>query len=57
MLAILFPHMYEDVEYLIEDQDVVMGDITNTQHIPHAEVLGKRPSGHLNAVAGPSRLR
>ncbi|KAF5343905.1 hypothetical protein D9758_012130 [Tetrapyrgos nigripes] len=59
MLAILFPHMYEDVEYLIDDQDVVMGDITNTQNTAHAgdsRQLGKKPSGHVNAVAGPSRL-
>ncbi|KAK7460694.1 hypothetical protein VKT23_009409 [Stygiomarasmius scandens] len=59
MLAILFPHMYEDVEYLIAEEDAVMGNITNTHEHNAAEArrLGKRPSGHVNAVAGPSRLR
>ncbi|KAJ6485956.1 SNF2 family N-terminal domain-containing protein [Mycena sanguinolenta] len=44
MLQILFPHMFEDIEYLIpaEDGDVVMEDA--------------RPTTPVNAVAGPSRL-
>ncbi|KAJ7026292.1 SNF2 family N-terminal domain-containing protein [Mycena alexandri] len=44
MLQILFPHMFEDTEYLIseEDSDVVMTDAA--------------PSVPVNAVAGPSRL-
>ncbi|THU89639.1 hypothetical protein K435DRAFT_760893 [Dendrothele bispora CBS 962.96] len=59
MLAILFPHMYEDVEYLIPE-DTVMGNITNTlennHHAGETGRLGKRSSGHVEAVAGPSRL-
>ena len=48
MLAILFPHMYEDVEYLVpESEDVVMGD---SESAP-------QPMQQENAVAGPSRLR
>ncbi|KAJ3552362.1 hypothetical protein NP233_g12900 [Leucocoprinus birnbaumii] len=54
MLAILFPHMYEDVEYLVPNEGVVSGGIgsqsaNGSQSIP-------RPR-HVNAVAGPSRLR
>lgn len=42
MLAILFPHMFEDVEFLLPpDEDVLMED----------------GFGQANAVAGPSRLR
>ncbi|KAK0216540.1 SNF2 family N-terminal domain-containing protein [Armillaria nabsnona] len=42
MLAILFPHMFEDVEFLLPlDEDVHMEDGV----------------GQANAVAGPSRLR
>lgn len=45
MLQILFPHLFEDIEYLISegDSDVVMTDAA--------------PSVAMNAVAGPSRLR
>ncbi|KAJ6581273.1 SNF2 family N-terminal domain-containing protein [Mycena capillaripes] len=44
MLQILFPHLFEDIEYLIpeEDTDVIMTDAT--------------PTFPVNAVAGPSRL-
>ncbi|KAJ7918695.1 SNF2 family N-terminal domain-containing protein [Mycena leptocephala] len=44
MLQILFPHLFEDIEYLIpeEDTDVVMTDAA--------------PTFTANAVAGPSRL-
>jgi hypothetical protein len=44
MLQILFPHLFEDIEYLIpeEDTDVVMTDVA--------------PTFTANAVAGPSRL-
>ncbi|KAJ7743179.1 SNF2 family N-terminal domain-containing protein [Mycena metata] len=44
MLQILFPHLFEDTEYLISenDSDVVMTDAA--------------PSAPANAVAGPSRL-
>ncbi|ESK91489.1 snf2 family helicase [Moniliophthora roreri MCA 2997] len=60
MLAVLFPHMYEDVQYLIPEEDVVMEDLTNVS----SENLQARRSGngskgqqHVNAVAGPSRLK
>ncbi|KAJ6625017.1 SNF2 family N-terminal domain-containing protein [Mycena sp. CBHHK59/15] len=47
MLAILFPHMSEDLEYLLPaDEDVFMADAPSAP----------RSSVHENAVAGPSRL-
>jgi len=51
MLAILFPHMYEDVEYLLPPEDTVMDDEFDDslrRHVPRGVVE--------NAVAGPSRL-
>ncbi|KAJ7623410.1 SNF2 family N-terminal domain-containing protein [Roridomyces roridus] len=45
MMAILFPHLFEDVEYLLPAEDVAMPDVPSTS------------SGSVNAVAGPSRLR
>jgi E3 ubiquitin-protein ligase SHPRH len=60
MLAVLFPHMYEDVEYLIPEeesgglQDVEMADGTSTPSV----AADSRPSPRIqsNAVAGPSRI-
>jgi E3 ubiquitin-protein ligase SHPRH len=52
MLAILFPHMFEDLEYLLpEDEMQVDG--------PNLQLLQGSSGGHVNgnAVAGPSRLR
>ncbi|KAF9261015.1 hypothetical protein L218DRAFT_981084 [Marasmius fiardii PR-910] len=65
MLAVLFPHMYEDIEYLIEpDQDVVMEDMTNVvgsdRHLQtrRSMTISKSTSmDNVNAVAGPSRVR
>ncbi|KAF9023793.1 hypothetical protein BDZ89DRAFT_1069602 [Hymenopellis radicata] len=50
MLAILFPHMYEDLEFLLPDADgdVAMEDHTSSSSSAHEPV---------NAVAGPSRSR
>ncbi|KAL1692669.1 SNF2 family N-terminal domain-containing protein [Schizophyllum commune] len=49
MLEILFPHMYEDLEYLLPED--AMQDVEH-----HGE--GSGGSGHhTNAVAGPSRVR
>ncbi|KAJ3901958.1 SNF2 family N-terminal domain-containing protein [Lentinula edodes] len=68
MLAVLFPHMFEDLEYLLppEDSDIVMSDVTNTFPDAHSAVSetsgagkgkGKTRAVRENAVAGPSRLR
>ena len=48
MLAILFPHMYEDIEYLVQDEDVV---ISQSLMSPRSA----RVVEHVNAEAGPSR--
>ncbi|KAG6335414.1 hypothetical protein ID866_3675 [Astraeus odoratus] len=50
MLAILFPHMFEDVEYLIPPDGGSLSSnvINSTSSIRHAV--------HINAEAGPSRL-
>lgn len=51
MLAILFPHMYEDLEYLLPPEDTAMEG--EYDHSPQLRVSG----GVIeNAVAGPSRL-
>ncbi|KAF9566044.1 hypothetical protein CPC08DRAFT_682833 [Agrocybe pediades] len=61
MLAILFPHMFEDLEYLLPptavayptmDNDVEMQDATG----PQTSTARTAQSSHVNAVAGPSRL-
>ncbi|KAL0952896.1 hypothetical protein HGRIS_007114 [Hohenbuehelia grisea] len=58
MLAILFPHMYEDPEYLIpEEEDVEMQDaIIRSQPEAAVAMPPRRSARHVNAVAGPSRL-
>ncbi|KAJ7595983.1 SNF2 family N-terminal domain-containing protein [Mycena floridula] len=51
MLAVLFPHMYEEIEYLVPDEseDIVMGEPDT--------VATRVPAPRVNAVAGPSRSR
>ncbi|KAF8654783.1 hypothetical protein AX16_003438 [Volvariella volvacea WC 439] len=51
MLAILFPHLYEDIEYLLPEED---GQATDTE----GDVVMRDPSlGSLeHAVAGPSTI-
>ncbi|KAF5378608.1 hypothetical protein D9615_007143 [Tricholomella constricta] len=53
MLAILFPHMYEELEYLIP-----LG-VEEDAEMEEAQPLSSSPpsaGGHQGAVAGPSRL-
>lgn len=67
MLAILFPHMYEDVEYLIPDEakmnstnDIVVGPSDHTGNGFNPQVNGVQSTvrpRQENAIAGPSRLR
>lgn len=61
MLAILFPHMYEELDYLIppEDMDSEMQDVTisSTSTSFPAAVGRSSYNTRQNAVAGPSRLR
>ncbi|KAF4586100.1 hypothetical protein EYR38_010373 [Pleurotus pulmonarius] len=65
MLAVLFPHMYEDVEYLVDqDGDAQMVESRPASSAPEAgpstgaTTRGRRrPPPQVNAVAGPSRTR
>ncbi|EAU87406.2 hypothetical protein CC1G_02165 [Coprinopsis cinerea okayama7 len=59
MLAVLFPHMYEDIEFLLPpseggtpSEDIEMGDVARHEDNPFIS-----RGGRVNAVAGPSRLR
>ena len=52
MLAILFPHLFEDLEFLIPpENDAVMDDAVVV------DVAEGVSQVHVNAEAGPSRLR
>ncbi|KAH9916397.1 SNF2 family N-terminal domain-containing protein [Epithele typhae] len=59
MLAIFFPHMFEDIEYLLPPEDVAPS--SSTRDTPAASSSSvTRSSGRVaqaNAVAGPSRRR
>ncbi|KAJ3508855.1 hypothetical protein NLJ89_g5529 [Agrocybe chaxingu] len=56
MLAILFPHMFEDIEFLLPgDEGNGEGDVEMRDEI--TDSLPVRWSNEVNAVAGPSRLR
>ena len=52
MLAIFFPHLFEDIEYLVPSEEVVM-DTAESQPTYNDGGSGSR---FENAVAGPSRL-
>jgi E3 ubiquitin-protein ligase SHPRH len=66
MLAILFPHMFEDIEYLIPDEARVNGHTDGATELfsgTNAAVSIKLTEAfppawprQENAVAGPSRL-
>jgi len=54
MLAILFPHMYEDIGYLVSDE-VSANDNADIHVGSGIEVrLSGSHVRHVNAVAGPS---
>lgn len=56
MLAILFPHMFEDIEYLLPPAfDSNLQGVDAMDAIPHTPVIIPR-SPVQNAQAGPSRL-
>jgi E3 ubiquitin-protein ligase SHPRH len=66
MLAILFPHMFEDIEYLIPDEarvnghnDGAAGSSGEKNAAVSVQLAGPSYPARLrqeNAVAGPSRL-
>jgi E3 ubiquitin-protein ligase SHPRH len=52
MLAILFPHLFEDLEYLVPpEHDMTMDDVVVTGVVEELSQM------HVNAEAGPSRSR
>jgi E3 ubiquitin-protein ligase SHPRH len=52
MLAILFPHMYEDVEYLLPPENSAMdNDYSDDNFRKNTASVSVE-----NAIAGPSRL-
>ncbi|KAI0641041.1 SNF2 family N-terminal domain-containing protein [Trametes meyenii] len=58
MLAILFPHMYEDVEYLVPPEESVHHEAQGVQESSSAEIRRTVVAPvQENAVAGPSRSR
>jgi hypothetical protein len=64
MMSILFPHLSEDVEFLLPTEDVDMGDPVaapsragaSAPSFAAAASLSRSSRIHENAVAGPSRL-
>ena len=52
MLAILFPHMFEEIEYLVPPTDITDRDVEMTESdVPRCVQRGIE----INAIAGPSR--
>lgn len=52
MLATLFPHLVEDLEYLVpSENDVMMEEVEEV-----GGVVREMSQMHVNAEAGPSRL-
>lgn len=59
MLAIFFPHLFEDIEYLIPAEELGL-ETSGSQpsQDPDPPALARtRQARFENAVAGPSRLR
>ncbi|TBU46840.1 SNF2 family N-terminal domain-containing protein [Dichomitus squalens] len=57
MLAILFPHMYEDIEYLLPPEELGQQNDASSRSQDDAARRPARRAAHVNAVAGPSRAR
>ena len=53
MLAILFPHMFEEIEYLVPPTDITDRDVEMTV----SDASNRIQTGiEINAIAGPSRV-
>ena len=53
MLAILFPHMFEEIEYLLPPSNITDRDVQMTE----SDVPRRAQTGiEINAIAGPSRV-
>ena len=56
MLAILFPHMFEEIEYLMAPPDITDRDVEMTDlDVPRPRRI--LTGIEVNAIAGPSRAR
>ncbi|KZT00238.1 uncharacterized protein LAESUDRAFT_816623 [Laetiporus sulphureus 93-53] len=55
MLAIFFPHLFEDIEYLL-DSDTSEVNIPSEDHGMQTPPQQEHSSQYVNAIAGPSRL-
>lgn len=55
MLAIFFPHMFEDIEFLIPPEELAQD--TSAKESAPPDRMATRRAVQENAVAGPSRLR
>ena len=58
MLAIFFPHMYEDIEYLLPAEELVEQNTLGSRSSVIQEDAPRRLGGRavqVNAIAGPSR--
>lgn len=58
MLAILFPHLYEDLEYLIPPEDGGSQDTGASRELDSSGMgaSSRQTVVHENAIAGPSGL-
>jgi E3 ubiquitin-protein ligase SHPRH len=60
MLAILFPHMYEDIEYLLPSADGEDASNDDSSSVDFGgssrDVAARRQGRNVNAIAGPSRI-
>ena len=54
MLTILFPHMFEDIEYLVPPTDITDRDVEMTESVVPSRV---QTGIEINAIAGPSRAQ
>ena len=61
MLAILFPHMFEDTEFLLPPSALALSQTDTLEDVEMTDAHGQSSQSaayvsHVNAVAGPSRL-
>lgn len=57
MLAILFPHMFEDLEYLLPNPEVAIDADVSEGDLRTPETHDARSTGREQAIPGPSRLQ
>jgi E3 ubiquitin-protein ligase SHPRH len=57
MLAVLFPHMFEEIEYLIPETETAPMGVDDSRMTTASSSRNEGPRFlNANAVAGPSRL-